>query len=387
MLRPLKIRCHGVWLTLAIAICAAGCGGAYNAAISPPPPPAPPPPNPSSAAANLYTMSNNAGGNTVVAFKRNPDGTLTQVASYATGGLGTGSGLENQGALTLSVDRNYLYVVNPGSNDVSVFQITDQGLTQTARVSSGGRRPVSVTEYNGLVYLLNRGSQANDPNGDNISGLRLGADGSLAPIAGSTAQLSTANTDAAQIAFSPNGNLLVVTEHGGGPLDTYVLNADGTPGGHQVQPSAGLGPFGFAFRNASQLFVSEAGRGTVSSYSVNAQGILSVLSGAVSTGQATACWVVITPDQKEVYVSNTASGTISEFAIGTDGSLSVVSSIAATATGAPLDLAISSDGLYLYVLTAAGNIDVFQIAAATGALLRTQSVSGLPVGSNGLVDF
>ena len=332
-------------------------------------------------------MSNSTSGNTLLAFARNADGTLTQVASYATGGLGSGSGLENQEALTLSVDRKYLYVVNPGSNDVSAFQITDQGLAQTARVSTGGRLPVSVTEYNGLVYVLNRGSQANDPNGDNISGLRLGSDGSLSPITGSTAQLSAANTNAAQVAFSPGGNFLVVTEHGGGPIDTYVVNADGSAGGHQVQPSAGAGPFGFAFRNASQLFVSEAGRGTVSSYSLNAQGILTVISGAVSTQQATACWLVITPDLQEAYVSNTVSGTVSEFAIASDGSLSLVSSIAATTTGGPLDMAISSDGAYLYVLTTSGNIDVFQIAATTGALAPAPAVTGLPGGSNGLVGF
>ena len=379
--RELKTVRFQAWPGLLFLACCGGCGSAYNAATSVPPP------TPSGSVATLYTMTNAISGNTVVAYGRNADGTLRQAGNYATGGLGAGHGLENQGALALSDDRKYLFAVNAGSDDVSVFRITAQGLTQTARVSSGGRLPVSVTERGGLVYVLNRGGEAGDLNGDTISGLRLAADGSLAPIPGSTMQLSSASTNPAQIEFSPNGNLILVTEHGAGFIDTYTVDANGVAGGHQVQQSAGRGPFGFAFRNASQLYVSEAGGGTASSYTVDGQGVLQTISAAVQTQQTTACWLVITPDSKEAYVSNTASGSISEFAIGVDGSLSLLASIAATTQGRPLDMAITADGLYLNALTTSGNIEVFRIDAATGGLTQAQVVTGLPAGSNGLVSF
>jgi 6-phosphogluconolactonase len=382
--RDLKTLHFQVWPGLLFLVCCAGCGSAYNAA-SPVPPPIPP--TPSGSVATLYTMTNAISGNTVVSYARNADGTLRQAASFATGGLGVGHGLENQGALALSDDRKYLFVVNAGSDDVSVFQITAPGLTQTARASSGGRLPVSVTEQGGLVYVLNRGGEAGDPNGDTISGLRLAADGSLTPIPGSTRQLSSANTNPAQIEFSPNGNLIVVTEHGGGFIDTYTVDANGVAGSHKAQQSTGRGPFGFAFRNGSQLYVSEAGGGTASSYTVDGQGVLQTISAAVQTQQATACWLVITPDKKEAYVSNTVSGSISEFAIGVDGSLSLIASVAASTQGPPLDMAITSDGLYLNVLTASGNIEVFRIDPATGGLTQAQVLTGLPTGSNGLVSF
>jgi 6-phosphogluconolactonase len=383
--RDLKTLRFHVWPGLLFLVCCAGCGSAYNAA-SPVPPPIPTP-TPSGSVATLYTMTNAISGNTVVSYARNADGTLRQAASFATGGLGVGHGLENQGALALSDDRKYLFVVNAGSDDVSVFQITAQGLTQTARASSGGRLPISVTEQGGLVYVLNRGGEAGDPNGDTVSGLRLGADGSLTPIPGSTLPLSSPATNPAQIEFSPNGNLIVVTEHGGGFIDTYTVDANGVAGSHKAQQSAGRGPFGFAFRNGSQLYVSEAGGGTASSYAVDGQGGLQTISAAVQTQQATACWLVITPDKKEAYVSNTASGSISEFAIGVDGSLSLIASVAASTQGPPLDMAITSDGLYLNVLTASGNIEVFRIDPATGGLTQAQVLTGLPAGSNGLVSF
>src|SRR5215469_2485188 len=266
-LTVLNYACFGV-LVLSLTFCG-GCGSAYSSGS-----PDPPPPPPSSSVGSLYTMSNASSGNTIFAFMRNWDGTLQQVASYATGGLGVGHGLENQGALAISDDQKYLFVVNPGSDDVSAFEITQQGLKLTARTSSGGRFPVSVAERAGLVYVLNRGSAVGDPAGDNISGLRLEADGSLTPINGSTASLSTLSTDAAQIGFNPTGSLLVVSEHGAGPIDTFTVGANGIPIGHLIQPSAGRGPFGFAFRNSSQLYVSEATSGSASSYSVGAEGTI-----------------------------------------------------------------------------------------------------------------
>ena len=89
-------------------------------------------------------MENATTGNSVIAYQQSADGTLSQAATFATGGLGVGHGLENQGALALSDDGKYLFVVNPGSNDVSAFQITNQGLTQTGGFPrAGGCRLVS----------------------------------------------------------------------------------------------------------------------------------------------------------------------------------------------------------------------------------------------------
>jgi len=352
-----------------------GCGSAYTTT----PVPVPPSSNPS-----LYTMSNAISGNTVLAFVRRPDGTLGEMTSYATGGLGAGHGLENQGALAVSQDNKHLLVVNAGSDDVSVFQVTSQGLNLTARVSSGGRFPVSVTERAGVVYVLNRGSEVGDPNGDNVSGLRLTPDGNLTPIVGSTVPLSSKQTNAAQVGISPDGNLVVVTEHGAGPIDTYILDINGVPGSHLVQQSAGMGPFGFAFRSATQLYVSEAGGGSASSYTVDAQGTLHTISAAVSTQQRAPCWLSITADKKFAYVANTASGSVSTFSIAVDGSLTLLAAAGATTQGGPLDMAITPDGLYLNALTTSGNIEVFRIDPASGGLTQTQVITGLPAGTNGL---
>src|SRR5215470_11977926 len=290
-------------------------------------------------------MSNATSGNAVFVFMRNPDGTLKQTASYSTGGLGVGHGLENQGGLTISSDQRFLLVVNAGSNDITAFQIADQGLKQTARVSSGGLFPVSITERTGVIYVLNRGSEAGDPLGDNISGFRLNPDGMLTPIPASTTALSIPATNVAQVGLSPDGHLLVVAEHGAGPIDTYIVGDDGLLSGHLVQQSAGIGPFGFAFRNASQLYVSEAATASVSGYTLGPQGTLQTITAALSTTQQATCWLSLTPDKKSAYTANTGSSTISVFSIGPDGSLSLSAAVGATTQGGPHDMAVSSDGL------------------------------------------
>ncbi len=98
----------------------------------------------------LFTMSNDPNGNAVLVFDRAADGSLTAAGTFSTGGLGTGGrepdfGLANAGALALSENGYLLFVVNPGSDDVSVFAVKKRGLELLDRQSTSGKQPISVT--------------------------------------------------------------------------------------------------------------------------------------------------------------------------------------------------------------------------------------------------
>jgi len=71
----------------------------------------------------VYVTTNSSAGNAVTIFSREADGSLTPSGSLATGGLGSGSALGSQGALVLSEDGRFLFTVNAGSNQVSVFAV------------------------------------------------------------------------------------------------------------------------------------------------------------------------------------------------------------------------------------------------------------------------
>ena len=334
----------------------------------------------------VYTMSNAAAGNRILAFDRAPNGMLTPAGSFATGGLGSGGGLGNQGGLVLSDNHRWLLAVNAGSHDVSLFTVDDDGLHWVDKEPSGGSQPVSVTIHRRLVYVLNAGS-------DNVSGFTLRPHGKLSPIAGSTRPLSGAGTGAAQVQFSPDGRWLVVTEKATNLIVTYRVDDDGLLGPPHIQPSQGTTPFGFAFGGRRHLFVSEAFGGApdasaVSSYRLGRDGMLHVVSPSVATHQTAACWVLVTEDGRFAYTTNTGSGSISGYAIDDDGALTLLNADGRTAdTGAgsaPIDLALSQDGRVLFVLSSgAHSIGAFRILHS-GQLHQLAAVGGLPASANGL---
>src|ERR1700761_6079021 len=108
----------------------------------------------------VFVMTNNADHNEVLSFGRNPDGTFSQGPSYNTGGRGSGGvndPLESQGSLTLSTDHSFLFTVNAGSGDITVFRIQNNRLSVADREASGGSNPVAVVQRQDLLYVLNQG--------------------------------------------------------------------------------------------------------------------------------------------------------------------------------------------------------------------------------------
>jgi len=306
----------------------AGCGGSDSSVPAENPKPA----------AMVFTMTNAATGNNVQSYIRSSDGTLVNSESSPTGGTGVGHGLENQGALALSRDRQFLYIVNPGSNDLTVFRLTNTSVHLTDRAPSGGTLPVSVAEWNGTIYVLNRNGSSGPGSSPTIQGFEVSTSGILSPIAGSTIALRDTDTNASQIAISPDGLWIVVTEHAINQIDVVPLDRNHVPGTPLSATSAGGGPFGFAFSDEEHLYVSESGAGTTSAYDIDSQGILHVLSAAVPTQQGATCWVAITPDNTLAYVSNTSSSSLSSYRIAQDGTLTLLISVAATTAGRPVDV-------------------------------------------------
>jgi len=326
----------------------------------------------------VYALTNVAGGNAVAMYARGADGSLSWLGSVSTGGAGAGASLGSQGALALSDDGRWLFAVNAGSNDVSAFRVTPSGLELTGRVASGGIRPISVTVHGDVLYVLNAGGDGN------ISGFRVGSDGALAPLAGSTRPLSGSGVGPAQVSFSPTGAWLVVTEKTTNRLDIYAVGSDGLVSGVNTAASAGGTPFGFAFGHRDELFVSEAA-GSASSYIVGTAG-LTVASGAVLTHQGAPCWAVVTENGRYGYTANAQGGSISGFAIASDGSISLIDGDGRTAVvgGGNIDLAVSGNSRYLYQLNGNRSISGFRIEA-NGHLTAVGNVAGLPASTVGLV--
>ncbi len=323
----------------------------------------------------VFTMSNAANGNSVLAFERAADGSLEAAGETPTGGLGTGASLGSQGSVTLSGDNRFLLVVDAGSNEISAFAVHGTHLTLKSKVASGGMMPTSVTERDHLVYVLNAGSTAN------ISGLWLDPLGHLTPIAGSTRALSAAAPAPAQVAIAPRGLGVVVTEKGTNLIDVFDMRRDGTLGTAQSHASSGGVPYGFGFSPRGTLVVSEAMPGAVSSYSLSRWHGFMTTSASVPDNQKAPCWVVVTQDGRFAYTANAGSQSISGYSLSDNGSLQLLDSSGVTGSmgqnSKPLDMAVDGHK-HLYVVDAGNHaLDGFEIGQ-TGILSPVASTGGMP---------
>src|SRR5579862_44470 len=109
---------------------------------------------------HVYVDGNTTGMNTVAVFDRHADGTLTPTAGspFNIGGAGTGAGLGSQGAMELSADHRFLLAVDAGSNQISVLRLNADGSLAPAMGSpfpSGGNEPVSIAVHGRFVYVAN----------------------------------------------------------------------------------------------------------------------------------------------------------------------------------------------------------------------------------------
>jgi 6-phosphogluconolactonase (cycloisomerase 2 family) len=330
----------------------------------------------------VYALTNEPTGNRLAVFARDDRGMLAPAGLVPTGGLGTGHNTENQGGITFSDDRQFLYAVNPGDNTITVFSLTPRGPVPVQRIASGGQLPNSLAVRDHLLYVLNAGSVAGGV--DNIAGFQIGPRGVLSPLPNSSRPLSAPATGPAQVGFSREGDMLIVTERLTNRITTFALDQFGIPGTPQSTASSGATPFGFRVNLDGFLIVSEAGGGAnglsaASSYAVKDQGTLAVISGSVPTLQAAACWIGVTADGQYAYTGNAGSGTVTGFAVGDQGALTRLTGPGGTvATGgaSPTEMAVLGRQV-LYVLNRnSGGIGVFEIRK-DGTLVMRQNLQGV----------
>jgi 6-phosphogluconolactonase (cycloisomerase 2 family) len=336
-------------------------------------------------------MTNNADANQVVAFQRDPDGTLHNPQSYGTDGRGSGGTVDplaSQGSLTLSTDGAWLFAVNAGSGSVSVFRVNGAKLELTDRVATEGSEPNSVAQFGSLVYVLNTAASSG------VVGFRFN-NGKLVRIPDSLRFLSGNAVASGSVAFSPDGRLLIVTEKATNNLDVFKVQSDGSLSQATITKSVGPGAFSAVFTRNDVAVVSETGAGgpnssAISSYSVQSDGTLTPISSSVPTLGSANCWNVVTPDGRFVYVSNAGSGSVSGFAIGSAGTLTPLPGtvLAINPTGSSnIDVTVSLDGKFLYTLNAGtGAVGVFAIQPTNGTLTDLGADGSLPAaaGLNGI---
>jgi 6-phosphogluconolactonase len=355
----------------------------------------------------VYAMTNDATDNRILVYSRNSNGLLAFKGSVSTHGRGSGGIIDpllSQGSLALShrgrpanlpenaiypmnlgdEEDEFLFAANAGSGTITSFRVVPFGLAFVAEANSGGAEPISISIHGDLLYVLNN---------DSITGFRVLQDGTLKPIQSSTrflAAVAARDLGASDIAFSPNGRFLIVIERVANQIVVFPVNADGTTATAVPSNSNGNTPFSCAFTSTDVLIVAEfaggpGGDSAASSYLINSDGTLKLVTGSLPTQGTSACWNVVTRDGKFSIVTNSISSTATLFSMSDDGQLSFISVTSAGPNVVPIDTALSANGLFLYILDAgAGAISEFRLDESSQTLALLGTISDGLTGNSGL---
>lgn len=263
-----------------------------------------------------------------------------------------------------------------------------------------GDQPMSMTIFGDLLYVLDSSVAE-----QGIRGFRIAPDGKLTELPDSFRMLSSPIAVPGEVQFGPNGKIILVTHKTTNVLltpqnaiDAFTIGDDGYASATPIRnASFGLRPFSLAFRDDGKLVVVEAfnaapNLSAVSSYQAGPDGTITAISGSVANGQTDVCWVVISKDGRFAFVANFGSGTISSYSFDEAGNLTLLDGDAASlgAMSQPVDLSLSEDGRYLYqLLRGTGEVAAFRIEDDGRLTSLGLNVGGLPVadGASGLASY
>ncbi|HZL56165.1 MAG TPA: beta-propeller fold lactonase family protein [Bryobacteraceae bacterium] len=367
----------------------------------------------------LYIENNNqaTGQNAVLGYTRNADGSLTDLpgSPFYTNGTGFRNTTEaigpddTDGELLLSPDKLFLFAVNEGSNDISVFRVRLDGtlrLVPGSPFPSGGKFPDSLAWSNGYLYVANRGDGVlpvmvtptytpGTRGATNYTSFFVNGDGSLvaqpqntvnAPDGSSPAQV-IASADGqflwALTPFSPTNDPIVVPifPQAQSRIASFALDEDDgsmNSRGEAYLPSNPL----FVINNVNRggymlgmrahptqniLYANVVLGNVISVWTWDQTGALTFQSGVDpgTVGRAAdPCWIAVDPMGRWAYTANVNQNVIQAFSLANPlapAALQIVSLAGAKAnlpagtpepyafTTAPFDLSTDPAGKFLYV--------------------------------------
>lgn len=323
------------------------------------------------------------------------------IENFAAPGIGPYS-------ITVNPANGLAYVVNEGSDDVTIFAIDPGTGAPTAFDTIRARTlPVSIAFSFGtsapayvpsFAYVVDSGSnQLSAYSIDPVSGA-LGALG--APLDTGAAPNS--------VAVAHSGKLAYVANFGSNDISAYTIDSTGLPAPIDADPgtagvqnfAAAAGPFSIAIDSSERFaYAADSGGSTVSAYQINtATGALVAMSGRVLAGTNPHS-ITVDPTGQFVYVANFGSNDVSAYAIEPIfGALTPVDADTGTPTidnfpagTGPFAVAVHPSGRFAYVANSGSNsVSAYTIgtgATARGALTpidadpHTAGVQNFPAGS------
>lgn len=236
--------------------------------------------------------------------------------------------------------------------------------------------PGAATRF---VYVTNGGFAGSN----NVSALRINADGSLTSVAGSPFTPAPAQTVTEGLSMTPDGRSVYAAHFGTNGVSGWNVQANGalTPAlGSPFATGAGTGPLGSSpSPDGSRLYVLNHVPFTIGVWNIAANGSISQIAGSPFPAKSGAPFpVIMAPDGKTIYIPNEngADGnTVTAYSIGASGAPTEIQTIA---TGAnPFGGGITPNGRFVYVSNPNDNANVGTVSGfSVGADAKLTPVPG-----------
>jgi len=287
-----------------------------------------------------------------------------------------------------TTERQFVYVANSGSNDISAYLVDlSTGILKEIHGSPFvvGERPswIASDPAGRYVYVTNS-------NSDNISAYTVAsATGGLTQISSSPFK---AGERPSSIAVDPTGRFAYVTNLASKNVSAYTISPNGVlvevigspfkagdyPNSITISPS---GKFAYVVNQggAITLLSKPTVKGNISAYSINsANGALVEIPGSPFTAGDNPTSIAVLPSGKFAYVTNSGSDDISVFRTNPDnGGLTAVIGSPVKSPTRPALIRTDSVGRLAYVvgrgsaLADNGHVGAYRIDSVTGNLTQT----------------
>ncbi len=322
--------------------------------------------------------------NQIVAYREDPNsGVLTQISGspYSVG----------QGAISMVLHPSgkFLYVANPGiggtaENDISLFTIASngtltEGTTRTSVAPNASQPQLLVMDPNGsFLYVMNTGS-------NNISVFSIDSgSGALSQVAGSPIGIGAPPLN---MLLAPSGNFLYVSlaSQPNGLIASYSVTA-GQVALVGTASTAGINPYGLAINgDGTYLYAANSTSNSIAVFTVDSSGLLTQVQGSpINDGYTDPVAMMFDPSGKYLYVANQVSNNVAAYSISSTGlpdALTTSTTTNAFSTeSSPRFLVADPTGKYLLVGNqgASAGIQVFGVSNGSLSALSTYNVGNTP---------
>ena len=304
-------------------------------------------------------------GNSIFGFRNDGTGRLISIqgSPFRLGG----SGVFDPSDVLMPTDadqqlitdpqRQFMFAVNGGSNNIAVFSIGNNGSLTPVRNSpfpSLGPNPSSLG-YDpnlGIMTVVNRNTDPNQPvqrTAPNYTTFTVTSSGALIPT-GNTVKLPV-NAMSSQALVQPANNLVFTLEYETALIASYRVGASGslTKVSQLGPPASGMNPLGEA-RHPTQnvLYVGYPTSSVLGVYTFDNAGDLTFVQ-TVASG-AGDCWMTVNPAGTRLYVADSGIFSISVYDITNATSPVLIQTLALSEGPRVYNVDLDQSGQFLYAL-------------------------------------